>query len=408
MSYFPSLPTRPYRDGSWLWALALMTGVQIAATASMLALTSLAPEAATTLGIGAHWIGYQVSLIYFAGMFASAFAGSVVEKLRAERVIFLELFLFAAGLVLISRAQAPLIVLGSVFLGVAYGLNNPAASEILNRATPRQRHSFVFSFKQSGVPLGAMLANLSLPALTVLLGGSWQLAILLAAILPIALLSITLSALRPAPMRAEPGAPVVARMLREQKTLFRTPRLRALAVLGGMYSAMQLVATAYVVVALVEIGWTIVAAGSVAAALQLAGAVGRVAWGLVADRVGAFQVLALIGAISAALMGSLYWIEQFSPVLLVIILVSLGGVASGWNGVFLAAAARTAPEGKVGSNTGVLLVYTFIGVIIGPSTYAILFGVVGSYAACFAIFSLIGVAGVAVAAPHFRPPSTVN
>jgi MFS family permease len=402
MTYFPSTPGSPYQDTGWLRTLTLMTGVQIAATASMLALTSVAPAAATTLGIGAHWIGYQVSLIYFAGMFASAFAGSIVEKLRAERVIFLELFLFAGGLLMIATASAPLIVFGSVCLGVAYGLNNPASSEILNSATPRHRHSFVFSFKQSGVPLGAMLANLSLPALTLVLGGSWQLAVLLAALVPITLLLITGASLKPKPIRTERGAPVIARMLREQRDLYRNRRLRALAVIGGMYSAMQLVATAYVVVTLVDVGWSIVAAGSVAAALQLAGAVGRVAWGLVADRIGAFRVLALIGAISGLLMASLYWVEMFTPLVLVVILVSLGGVASGWNGVFLAAAARSAPEGKVGSNTGVLLVYTFIGVIVGPSTYAVLYGMLGSYASCFAVFSLIGFAGTAVAAPHFR------
>jgi hypothetical protein len=48
--------------------------VQIAA-ASARALAALAPIAAAGLGIGAHWIGYQFSLVYFSGAAAAAAVG---------------------------------------------------------------------------------------------------------------------------------------------------------------------------------------------------------------------------------------------------------------------------------------------------------------------------------------------
>lgn len=399
--------TEPSSRG-WVGPLSLMTLVQVAATSSTLALTALAPAVAESLGIGAHWIGYQVSLIYFAGMFASAFAGSVVEALEAERVIWTELMLFIVGLGLLATAQPLAMIAGSMCLGVGYGLNNPASSEILNRATPRHRQSFVFSFKQSGVPLGAVVANVALPSITVALGGAWQLAILLAAAPAAILLTIFLVIHEPSPRRrAAPGG-AVARMVREQVALYRDARLRTLALLGGLYSALQLVVTAFTVVMLVEHGWSIVAAGSVAAALQLCGAVGRIAWGLAADRLGGFETLALIGTLSGLFLFALNWLDAYPAFIQVMLFMALGGVASGWNGVFLAAAARTAPKGKVGANTGALLVYTFIGVIIGPSVYALVYDIIGDYGLCFTLFSGIGFLGAVLSLRQRRGAASVS
>ncbi|NDV98577.1 MFS transporter [Salipiger sp. PrR002] len=384
----PAAPTQ------WIKPLTVMTLVQIAATGSILALTALAPEVAQSLGIGAHWIGYQISLIYFSGMFASGFAGAVVETLRAERVIRLELAIFVLGLLMLASGQPVLMVLASLLFGIGYGLNNPASSVILHRFTPRRSQSLVFSIKQSGVPLGAVLANVLLPALAVALGAGWRVALMLAALPPALLLLWSLLTDRPEPIqRGAASEGVWRRMLREQKAIHADPRLQTLALLGGLYSALQLIATAFIVVMLVEHGWTLVAAGSVAAASQLMGAIGRVAWGVAADRLGGFRTLALIGLIAGGILFSLYWIAEFPAALQVILLAGLGGVASGWNGVFLAAAARTAPQGKVGANTGALLVYTFIGVIIGPSCFAFIYGMVGDYGLGFTLFSAVGFFG---------------
>ncbi|WP_353471295.1 MFS transporter [Salipiger sp. H15] len=400
-----SLSTQGAPAASCLWIrpLAVMTLVQVAATCSILALTALAPEVAASLGVGAHWIGYQISLIYFSGIFASAFAGAVVETLRAERVIRLELAIFVLGLLMLASGQPVLMVLASLLFGIGYGLNNPASSEILHRHTPRRQQSLVFSIKQSGVPLGAVLANVMMPALLVALGVGWQGALALAALLPAGLLLWSLGTDSPEPaQRGAASEGIWRRMLGEQRAILSSPRLRTLAILGCLYSALQLIATAFIVVMLVEHGWTLVAAGSVAAASQLLGAVGRVAWGVAADRLGGFRTLALIGLIAGGILLSLNWVGSFPAALQAVLLAGLGGVASGWNGVFLAAAARTAPEGKVGANTGALLVYTFLGVIIGPSCFAFIYGIVGDYGLGFALFSSVGFLGAALSWRQMR------
>ncbi len=392
----------PERAGrpEWIGPLAMMTLVQIAATMSVLALTSLAPEVAGSLGIGAHAIGYQISLIYFAGVFASAIAGSVVETFHAERVIVTELGVFAAGLLLLATGRPVLMVLASALFGICYGLNNPASSEILHRAARGGRHSLVFSIKQTGVPFGAVLASTLLPMLAVALpgtGAGWRHALVAAAVVPLVLMvwawsQFTFPPIRMAAWRGNP----FARAIRDQVELYRNRRMRTLALLGGLYSALQLMVTAFAVVMMVEHGWPLVAAGIVAACLQMAGAAGRISWGLAADRLGGFRTLGIIGVIAGLCMFLLGWAGALPGWALAVLLVVLGAVATGWNGVFLAAAARTAPSGKVGANTGALLVYTFIGVIIGPSAFALIYDLTGSYDLCFMGFSCIGFAGAAM------------
>lgn len=386
-----------------LWfTLSRMTAVQIVATASVLALTALAPVVAQTLGVGAYWIGYQVSFIYFAGLFASLSAGSLVVRLSGEAIIAVELVLLILGLLLLASAVPVLMVLASVLFGIAYGINNPASSVILQKVTPSRWRSFVFSLKQSGVPLGAVVANGFLPLLALWLSG-WQAAILTLALFPLALLPATLRqmfrASRPA-RYAGPG--VFATAIAEQRTVLRDPSLRTLAALGGLFSAMQLTVTAFAVVSLVEIGWSIPAAGVLGAALQIAGALGRVGWGVVADRFGPYRVLSMLGFVGGGLSLALYFQPVLPVPVLTAVLISLGACASGWNGVFLAAIACSASPGQVGAATGAILSYTFIGVIIGPSLFAAIFYVLGSYPLCFAAFSIPGLVGGVLGARHHR------
>ncbi|WOI58021.1 MFS transporter [Palleronia sp. LCG004] len=372
--------------------LIRMLLVQIAATSSILGLTALAPDASQTLGVGAHWIGYQVSFIYFAGLFASLGAGSLTARWSAGRIISAELALILAGLALLVSAVPVAMVVGSVLLGLAYGINNPASSEILQGVVTARNRSLVFSLKQAGVPLGAMLASAGLPIVAEMTGG-WAPALLSLMALPLALLLLPMGRTPDLGRKRVRGSGVLARMLTEQRRIFVDPALRTLAALGCLYSAMQLTVTAFAVVSLVEIGWSVPQAGLAGAVLQVAGAIGRVGWGLAADKVGIFRVLSALGFGGAALSLALWWQPILPVVVLVPTMIALGACATGWNGVFLSAIARSAPEGEIGAVTGAILAYTFIGAILGPSIFALTFSSVGSYPACFAIFASAGLLG---------------
>ena len=70
------------------------------------------------------------------------------------------------------------------------------------------------------------------------------------------------------------------------------------------------------------------------------------------------------------------------------VLFVFGACAVGWNGVYLAEVARQAPPGMAGLATGGTLVFTFLGVVLGPPLFGALSGAFGSYRAGFAVLAV--------------------
>src|SRR5690606_19238898 len=80
------------------------------------------------------------------------------------------------------------VVPASLAIGIGYGSLTPAASHVLIRFTPAHRRNVVFSLKQSGVPLGGIVAATVMPAITVSAGWQWALWLNAAAALGMALM----------------------------------------------------------------------------------------------------------------------------------------------------------------------------------------------------------------------------
>lgn len=379
---------------SLMQTLSVATAVQITGTACVLALTAIAPEVANDLGIGPFWIGYQISLIYTAGMISSALAGALMQRLGAVRVELTALGCFLFGFLGIATGSLAAIVAASLVIGVGYGLNNPAASEMLSRVTPRARRNLVYSIKQAGVPLGGIFASFAFPFLAQF--SNWQTSLLAGAAISVAVMAWLASTHRPEPREHGERLSLMRNFLNEQSVIWRHRRLRTLCWLGFAYSAMQLSVSTFAVVTLVQdAGWSLLAAGSAAAVMQFSGAFGRVFWGGIADRLGGgFRALALLGLLSGLGFGALAALPHLPTFAQAAAFAVTGFVAIGWNGVLLAEVAHSAPKGSVGALTGGVLVYTFIGVIVGPSSFATLYALTGHYGSSFLMFAFLGFLGM--------------
>lgn len=374
--------------------LLIATLIQIVATAAVLALTALAPTVAADLRIDAYWIGYQISAIYGAGVFSSAIAGTLVARYGPARIEQATLACCAFGFLGLASGNLWLILLATVLIGIGYGLNNPAASQLLSRVTPAHKRNLVFSLKQSGVPLGGIVASIGFPFLA--REGNWQLALLAGSAASV-LIWIWLAASHTDLSDLKTAkAPFGRGFLQEQSLIWRHEKLRTLSILGFLYSGLQLSMSAFAVIALVhDAGWSLLSAGSLAAAMQLAGACGRIGWGTIADRIGGgFLTLAIIGGLSGICCILLFQLPHLPTIAQVLLFVVMGAVSIGWNGVLLAEVARNAPANGVGAMTGGVLVYTFIGVMVGPSTFAVIYALTENYGASFLSFSALGFAGM--------------
>jgi len=379
--------------------LAVTTATQALTTLGALALAAVAPKAAQDLGVSAALIGYQVGAIFFSAMLSALVGGALVRRLGAMRTSQLALALAAAGCALSALGTLATLAAGALVMGLGYGMTNPAASHLLSRAPSARHMNLLFSLKQSGVPIGGVLAGLLVPP--VALGLGWR-AALAACALALGVFAIASEgARRRWDDDREPGAPLLAGPAASLALVWANPVLRWLAGASFLYSAVQLCLTGFLVTYLVaEVGLELVLAGSILALTHAAGAFGRLAWGWLADRLrSGTRALIALGAMSV--LGALVTaaIHEGWPTPLVAAAAALFGFsAMGWNGVFMAIIARQSP-GRISMATGGSLAVTYAGVVAGPAAFGALHDRAGlSYGGGFALLALLALAGLACVA----------
>lgn len=383
------------RLGLWL-TLSLMTLVQAFATMATLTMATIAPEVGAALGLPVAAIGYQVSLIFFGAIATSLYGGVLVRRFGACLISQAALVLTAAGCLLLAMADLAAAVLGSLTLGFGYGMTNPAASHLLARFAGA-RINLVFSIKQAGVPLGGVVAGALMPQITLAWG--WQAAELAAAAM-VGALALALVPLR----RRWDGDRQSGRTLLQQPfqalvLVLSAPVLRWLAASSFAFAIVQTCVSAFLVSMLVgDFRFGLVVAGLLLSVTQVAGFVGRLVWGLIADRLDdGVATLAIAGGLMVIGAGLTAMTGPAWPVwAIAAILFLFGASALGWNGVYLAALARASEPGQVGAATGGGLSVTFAGVMVGPTTFAAVHtGLDIDFAATYGLLTLVAGAGLA-------------
>lgn len=378
--------------------LASTTLVQAFCSAAMLAVPTLAPQLAESLDLPIALIGLQMSVLYGIAMLVSAQAGAWVKRKGGCRISQHAMLLVVLGCLMIAGSSPLTLLLGTVALGLSYGLTNPAAAHLLTRFTTPHRRNMVFSIKQTGVPLGGMIAGICAPPFAHRFG--WQWAFVGLALLA-GLTSIVLQRWRTGwdddrrPGHRSGG-------FSSLKVLHSSPPTLWLGLTGCCLAAGQLSLLTYLVAYMVEdLLITLVTAGLVMSAVHFAGVCGRIAWGAIADKVGSsLVVLSCLAVAMAGLFMSTTLIDADWPRwIMVTVFVALGATAVGWNGVFLAAVAqRNAPD-TVSDATGAVLVLTYLGVLIGPSSFALVLSTTGSFGLSFllpAAFSVLALVCLAL------------
>jgi MFS family permease len=365
---------------NWL-PLAVTLSIQAMVSMALLTLPVMAPVVGNALG---------VSSVYAGAMLASLSAGAAVARYGAIRVSQAGLLLCALGLALCAVNSVPVIALGAVLIGMGYGPVTPASSHLLARTTPAKSMSLVFSLKQTGVPLGGVLAGAVVPGLLLVTG--WQ-----GALLVVALLCLV-CAVMAQPLRHDLDSdrdaqrPLLLGNLAQPIRLVLSHRaLTMLAACSFFFSATQLSLVTYLVTYLYDsLAYGLVAAGFALSVSQFAGIGGRVFWGYVADRyLGARRMLAVLAGLMALSCVATAFLSSAMPTFLLLgILALFGASAIGWNGVYLAEVARQAPKGQASLATGGTLAVTFLGVVLGPPVFGALSGLFGSYRAGYAALAV--------------------
>jgi MFS family permease len=370
--------------------LAVTLAVQMLVALAVYCAPVMAPVAGPALGFAPSAVGYYIAVTYCGSMIGSAAAGGWVARFGPIRVSQVGLALALCGLALAASAYPPLVMLGGFIIGLGYGPTTPASSVILVRTAPPAMFSLIFSIKQTGVPAGGALAGALVPVLVLAIGWQWGAVAIGAACLALALAI--------GPVRArydqglDPRAPIsLASAFAPVGMVLREPGLRQMCVTSFIYGGVQITLVTYLVTFLVDsFALTLVLAGLVMAVAQVASVIGRILWGVLADRVLTRRaMLGLLGigmGVSAllALVAGPAW-----PAWLLLAYAAVfGATAVGWNGVFLAEIARIAPQGRTSEATGGCLFFTFLGVVVSPPIFNGVLALAGSYSVAYAVFAV--------------------
>ncbi len=385
-------------------ALVATTAIQLAASAALLTIPAIAPLIAADLQVQTSQVGTSLSLVYVGAASAALLGGALVLRIGALRLSQLSLLVCALGLLLGLVPALAVVALAAVVLGCGYGPITPASSHVVARTASPARLGLTFSIKQTGVPAGAALAGLVVPPLALAFG--WR-----EAVAAIATLSLAI-ALAVQPLRRELDADrqrdarsSLAHFAAALQLVLTTPALCAMAAVSFVYAGMQMCVAGFIVAYLADdVGLSLVTAGIALTVANIAGVIARIGWGAFADRVASPRAtLALLGALMAVAAASAATFSADWPLAAMLAVVAgLGATAIGWNGVFLAEAARVSPSGQAALATGGCLFFTYVGVVVSPLAFGVLQRASGSYALCFSLAAAI-CAAVALVLWWWRP-----
>ncbi|MCC7082975.1 MAG: MFS transporter [Burkholderiales bacterium] len=349
----------------------------------------IAPAIIADRHFSASWIGMYFAITACAAFTVQLGCGSFIVRYGALRMSQVALVLLVIGTAISAFGTPWAFVLSAIIGGGGASFSTPASSHLLSRCTTPKYLPLVFSIKQTAVPAGLLSAGLLGPWVTETL--SWQWAMLLSAA---ACLIFTFML---QPLRAsydDDRDPTRSFRLSDFKStlmsVVKTRNLRALSLACLLFNGLQSVMTAYFVVYLTHLGYTLVAAGFIFSVATAVAVPGRILWGWLGSTYVSPRVMLAglaFGMAASAVVMAFYTPDW--PVLLVgLVACVLSATALSWHGVLLAETARAAPEDMRGGVTGGVLSFGQLGSLLMPLMYAATLDGTGSYGLGFVVCGL--------------------
>ena len=379
-------------------AVAAMMIQQAFSYVCQIVMPILADRLAEEFGISRGWLGFYLGLQNVAAIAAAVGCGGFILRYGPIRVSQAALCLMASSLAVIASGQLWLYPLGAILMGAA-SVSTPASSHILARVCPPQLAPLVFSVKQTGVPIGALIGGILLPFLlgvviySDLLGQTIRLGHFGAA--AVAAMIVVSVGIGLQPIRAHfdaernPAMRIGIGDLRSTlRTVLGTPSLRDIAFAAFAFGGLQALFAGFFVLYLIDgLGYSEVEAGSAFAISSFSAIWARIAWGwLAGGRVSTRHLLAGIGLVGAASSLAVAAFDEgwgIYQITAVAIVFNMSAIS--WHGVLLAETARLAPKENVGGVTGGVLSFTSIAMMSYPLIYGAILGATDSYRLGFII-----------------------
>ena len=381
----------------WIGPLVMTLIVQSISSFLQRMPPTIAPALMEAHGLQPQMIGYFSASNICGSIIFLVMGAPLLRRYGSVRALQIGLCLGAVGALVFMLPFTPLLIAGTLLMGLGYGPSTPAGSDILQRHAPARHRVLIFSIKQAGVPAGGILAGLLLPQLIEI--GGLELCLLACCLFAIATALLITPYRRLDPPQDRSHNIDFASFLSFENikkpfaALTTHPDLFKLALSGTCLAVGQGVWIAFLVTLLVKLlGMSLTTAGLYFSIMQITGVFGRILLGFIADRLGSGRTTLRLNAVLSALTTfALIFLDQDWPLWAIATLCGTAGVTvTSWNGVQIAEIARLAPlEHLREASSGATLIL-FCGYIIGPVGFALSMAwtggvVVGLLATCVLI-----------------------
>ena len=371
-----------------------------------LVLPNMAPAVADSLNLDRELIGYYTGLMYLFSSIGQLSCGGFILRFGAVRMSQVSLVLM--GLALMSGFYGSVLIfaLGAMTIGLGSAVSTPASSHLLARYSPPKYAPLIFSIKQTGVPVGGLMAGIMIP---ILLGWlDWRGAFVFCGVMCLTL------AVMLQPIRAQfdadrqPNQSLKPGFIWQTlKQVMATPSLRDLAIGMFCFVGLQGLFGSYFVTYVTETLDRPLETANYFFSIAMTTAIGaRILWGWVGSSLmPARRVIAYLAAVMAVAAAGMGWLKpEISDAIIILIAILYCISAVSWHGLLLAEIARLAPEGQVGPVTGASLACAGAGMMTYPVLYALLVEATGNWSLGFFIAAL---PAAVMAVKLYRPPRHV-
>ena len=368
-------------------ALGVMTVQQTFATMGRSTVPLIAAAIVADLAVDPALVGIYLALGSVAAFLTTMGCGGFILRYGALRMTQVGMLALGIGLAVVVSGWLALFAVGAFVGGLGQALSTPSSSHLLGRLSPKHLAPLVFSIKQTGVPVGLMLAGVVAPVLVTEAG--WRVALLVVA----GICVLTAVALQP--LRAHfdidrnPSQPLSPADIRANvASVVRNPALRALCMAMFSFVGLQTLFTGFFVLYLVRgLGYGLERAGFVFAIAVAVAVPARIGWGWLASHfVKPATLLALLGVGMAAAAALTASIDATWPTWVAAVIATLLSVtAVSWHGVLLAEVARLSPPGRIGATTGAVLAFGDAGALLLPLLFSAALTLTGGYSTGFLI-----------------------
>jgi predicted MFS family arabinose efflux permease len=380
MAFLARLQRVSQQSERYRWyALGVTTFCQAAGNTLSSGFGPLAPFLQADFQISRTAVGLITTAMSLTAAPAALFGGRAADRVGERRVLLLSGFSAALAALAIAWSGGFWGLLAGCFvLGFGSGTQNPAGSAAIMRWFPHRQRGFAMGIRQTGVPLGGILAASVAPLLALTYG--WRTAYALGGLYAFVGVALMFVAYYDPPRKAAVGAPA----LRSFRELAGDKQLWWLGLLFNCQLFTQQAVTTYFVLFLHEaLDTPVVGAAALLAVINGVAMIGRIGWGLVSDR--QFQgrrrpVLLIIVLLTLCSDLCAAALPPHTPIGLVVgLAVLLGASAFAWTGLVGTLVIETAGHESAGSAISLVQVLATPASLLGPPLFGFLTDLSGSY-----------------------------